>query len=186
MRYLCCFLTCLLCAASAWAADPADGIYAAHADGQGRRVRRDDGAIIVLGDPLGTGFGQATLVSVANDNSLFVLQLKNAGPVGAGLKPGSLTVVIDGVCAGVRGQSGQHPDGTLDLSAHVHGENEARQVAARLKIRPQLRENTGHRFEVRWKPEKDQFQAGETVKLTMEVRNTGEKPFTYQVGGKQR
>jgi archaellum component FlaG (FlaF/FlaG flagellin family) len=186
MRYLVCCLLCLSFAAAVRADEPADGIYAAHPDGDGRRVRRNDGAFIVLGQPLGTGFGTARIESVTNDNSRFVLQMKNAGPVAAGLKPGHVAVVIDGICLGIWGQSDQHPDGTIDLSAGIDGEQAARKVAARLKVQPQVRKNPGHRFEVRWKPEKEEYRAGDPVKLTMEIRNTGDAPFSFGVGGKQR
>jgi hypothetical protein len=185
MRTVICCLTCLFAAATACAADPADGIYAALNAGSGTPIKRNDGAVIGLGQPLGTRFGTATILSLNNDNSLFVLEMKNAGPIAAGHR-GHLAVIIDGVCLGIWSQSDQHPDGTIDLATHIYGDEAVRKVAARLKVEPQRRKNPGHRFEVRWTPEKEAFHAGDPVKLTMEIRNTGTTPFAFQVGGQQR
>jgi hypothetical protein len=185
MRTLICCLIVLVAAASVRAADPADGIYAAFDADTGRRIQRNDGAVIGLGQPLGTGFGTPTIRSLNNDNTLFVLEMKNAGPIAAGHR-GHLAVVIDGVCLGIWSQSEPHANSTIDLSAHIYGDEAVRKVAARLKVEPQRRKNPGHRFEVRWTPEKEAFRVGEPVRLTMEIRNTGNTPFAFMVGGQQR
>jgi RNA polymerase sigma factor (sigma-70 family) len=165
------------------AGKPEDGIYIWVEDGPGRRVRRDDGAEVVLVQRLGGDFGKASLRSVANDNSQFQLDLKGAGPLAG---EGRLAVVLDGVCLGVFSQSDPHPDRTLDLACYVHGERVAERIAVRLKIEPGLRKHPGHRIVTRWTPEKESYGVGESVTLKLEIRNVGEAPLTFFVGGQQR
>jgi hypothetical protein len=95
-------------------------------------------------------------------------------------------MVIDGVPLLVYGQSDPHPDGSLDLSTMIHGEEAALKVAKRLKIEPRLRKHPSHRFLVRWAPEKESYEVEEPVTLKLEIRNVGDVPFTFRVGGQQR
>jgi hypothetical protein len=169
--------------------DPENAIYAYHAVGEteGRRIQRNDGGgEAVLGQLLGRAFGKATLRSVANDNSRFVLDLKNAGPLAKEAGQTHMAVVIDGVCMPVYGHSDPHPDGTIDLSCMIHGESAARKVEGHLRIRALRRKHPGHRFEVRWSPEKESYSIGEAVTLKMEIRNVGDVPFAFFDGGQQR
>jgi hypothetical protein len=163
-----------------------DGIYIWVEAGPGQRVRRNDGAEIILVRRVSAMFGKATLRSVANDNSRFHLDLKNAGPLHKGNVGAPLALVIGGVCLAVYSQSDLHADETLDLASQVHGEKAAEQIAARLQVKPIVRKHPGHRYTVRWTPEKDAYQVGEPATLKMEIRNVGEVPFTFRVGGQQR
>jgi hypothetical protein len=166
---------------------PETGVYACKYTGPGRRVARNDGGgTAVLGKRFGAAFGKGTLRSVANDNSLFVLDLKGVGALPKEAEPLSLALVIDGVCLVPFSRSDRQRNGTIDLSCHVQGEQAARKVAARLKVEPQLRRHPGHRFQVRWSPEKAEYRVGEAVTLKLEVRNTGKVPFSFWVGGQQR
>jgi hypothetical protein len=179
-------LTCVL-ALSAFAPRPEDsGVYVSQPAGKGPAITRTDGAEVALGRQLSRAFGKATMRSVANDNAEFHLQLKNAGPLPEGADQMPLALLIDGVCVGVWGHSDPHPDRTIDLTATVHGAEAARKVAAFLKVEPQRRTHPGHRFSVRWAPEKERYAPGESVTLKMEIRNTGDRPFSFFVGGKQR
>jgi hypothetical protein len=162
-----------------------DGIYY-WSDGAGPRTKRNDGAEVVLGQRLGNVLGQATIGSTRNDNSQFRLELKNAGPIEQ--RPGNvyLAVIVDGIIAGVWSQSDRRPDGTMNLACTIHGEEAARKVAERLKVQLNKRTHPGHRFEVRWTPEKDSYQVGEDVKLKLEIKNVGTVPFAFRVGSQQR
>lgn len=186
------FRSIAVCAAAlvwcvpALAADPENGIYLSKAEGQGTKVKRNDGAEVVLGARVSGTFGKATLRSVANDNSRFVLELRGAGPLPADADRNALALVIDSVCLGVYSHSDPHRDGTIDLGAAVEGEAAAEKVAKVLKAQVEKRTNPGHRLEVRWTPEKDQFQAGDPVTVRMEIKNVGDKPVAFFVGGKQR
>lgn len=173
----------VLCAEPGPVGMPPDGIYTWTAEGKGRPVRRNDGAEVFLGARVGPAAGQAAIRSVKNDNSLFVLRLKNAGPVAKG---GSLALVIDGICLGVWSQSDRHADGTIDLSCSVHGGRAARKVAAHFKAEMRRRKDPGHRINVHWSTEKESYRVGEPVVLKMEIRNVGPGPITFRVGGQQR
>jgi hypothetical protein len=162
-----------------------DGIYIWVTDGPGRRVTRNDGAQVVLVRRVGEQLGKASLRSMTNDNTQFQLELKDAGPV-KGIEGALLALVVDGICLPVYSQSDPNPDGTLNLGVQLYGEKAAEKVAERLKIKPQLRKHPGHRFVVRWAPERESYQVGEPVTLRLEIRNVGEVPFTFRVGGQQR
>lgn len=174
----------LLLFSTCWAGELKNGIYACNTAGAGERVKRNDGAEVILGQRLGHAFGTATIRSVKNDNSLFVVHLKGAGPLAD--EAGYLAVVVEGICLGVWGRSDRNADGTVDLSCSIRGEKMAQKVATYLKAPLQLRKNPGHRFDVRWSPDKESYQSGDAVALTMEIRNVGNKPFTFRVGGQQR
>jgi hypothetical protein len=178
-------VACLLGASPCFADKPGDGIYT-WSEGGAPLVKRNDGAEVVLGKSVGRGFGTATMTSVANDNSQYVLQLKDAGPLADGAEKSYLALVIDGIILGVWSHSDRHADGTFDLNATVYGDDAAGKVADRLKVERQKRKNPGHKIEVRWSPEKEQYKAGEAVTLKMELRNAGDAAVTFTVGGKQR
>jgi hypothetical protein len=162
-----------------------DGIYIWVVDGPGQRVTRNDGAQVVLVRRVGDKFGKAALRSVANDNTRFQMDLREAGPL-KGIDGALLALVVDGICLPVYSQSDPNPDGTLNLGVQLYGEKVAERVAERLRIKPQLRKHPGHRFVVRWTPERESYQVGESVTLRLEIRNVGEVPFTFRVGGQQR
>lgn len=179
-------LVFLLCSAPCLAGDLADGIYAQKTRGEGHAIKRNDGAEVILGKRLGQAFGKATIRSLANDNSRFVLELKNAGPFAHDPATPYIALVINGICLGVWGQSDPHFDGTSYLSSHIFGDEAAEKVARRLKTQPKRRTHPGHRFVASWSPEKESFRMGEVVKLKLEIRNVGDAPFTFRVGGQQR
>ena len=168
------------------AGGPEDGVYFWYTDGKAPRIKRNDGAEVILGHRLAQTFGKASFRSVKNDNSQFVLEMKGAGPVGQAQGAGGLLVVIDGIIAGVWGQSDRGADGRMDLSCTVYGEEAAKKVAQRLKIDLPLRKHPGHRFEIRWTPEKESYEVGEPITLKLQIRNTGKVPFSFMAGGQQR
>jgi hypothetical protein len=160
------------------------GVYAGRYEGEGKRVRRQDGPEVILGERLSPNVGRGTLTSVSNDNTRFQLHLSGAGPVGDG-KASPFVVVIDGLVLGVWSHSGPNDDGTMNLSVGVDGDI-VKRVAAALKIEPKLRKHPGHRLETRWVPEKGAFAASDPVVLKMEIKNVGDVPVTFMNGGRQR
>jgi hypothetical protein len=179
-------LTAPACVEAAQAGEPEDGIYVWREQGPGPRLRRNDGAEIFLGERVGKGLGRATLFSMSNANNLYRLELKNAGPLEKAGVGARLAVVINGVCLGVYSQSDLHADGTLDLGAQIYGAGAAQKVAERFKLEVPRRKHPGHRFEVRFSPEKETYAVGEPVTLKMELLNTGDVPFSFMNGGQQR
>ncbi len=184
-----CFVACLgvlVLTTACRAGGLADGIYSWRENGDGPRVKRSDGAEVVLGKRVGQGFGKAAMQPVKNDNSRYLLDLKGAGPVAREAVGPGLLMVIDGVIVGVWGHSDPEPDGTLDLSGVIFGEEAARKVAKRLDVELPHRTDPGHRFVVRWTPDKESYKVGEPITLKLEIRNVGPVPFTFRVGGQQR
>src|SRR5687768_6959275 len=119
----------LLGAARGPADESEDGIYALKAAGEGRRIKLSGGAEVILGERRGSTWAQAAIRSVANDNSRFVVQLKNVGPLDNRGGPATIVLLIDGVGMPFASRS-SYPDGVLDLAFAVTGEEAARKVAA--------------------------------------------------------
>lgn len=167
-----------------------NGIYSARpedSDEQGTEVKRSDAeGTVVLLHRLTDQFGRIEMKSMANDNTRFRIHLKGAGPFREGDDIGRLALVVDGVYATVWGHSDPDELGRMDLSASVTGAEAARRIAVALGVQPRLRQHLGHRMEVTYEPTKQSFQAGEAVVLKMTIKNTGDVPFSFQDGGKQR
>jgi hypothetical protein len=179
------------CASNASYAQPLkDGIYkmSYEPDDGTRRASRDDGAAgdVYLAQRIGDDFGKAVMRSTANDNSKFRIDLESAGPIPEGADIGHLALVIDGKCLPTWGHSNRRDDGRIDLSTSVQGLERAQTIATRLGIDPQVRVDPGHRLLTRFEPLKAQFVIGEPVELRMIVRNVGDIPVRFQVGGQQR
>jgi hypothetical protein len=180
-----CLVTVTLLA-DASAADPEDGIYSCAYDGTGAKVRRTDGAIVSLGKRLGLVAGATPIRSLRNDNSAFWLELKGVGPLAEDKSMPHFLAVVDGLYIAVSGHSERHADGTMDLFLQISGSVAAEKAAARLKTTVQRRNHPGRRIEVRWTPERETYHPGEAVTMVMELRNVGDAPFTFRVGGQQR
>jgi hypothetical protein len=164
----------------------ADGVYAVHYEGQGKTVRRTDGAEIILAERLTDRFGQASMFSVVNDNTRFALDLKGAGPLPAKRTAPYFAVVLDGHVLAVAGHTDPHPDATMDFGVQVFGEGAAKAVERRLKIDARRRSHPGHRLLTTWTPTKPRYRTGETATLRLTVKNVGDKPISFRVGGQQR
>jgi hypothetical protein len=184
-RFLTACLICLIAVARGPADEIEDGIYALKKEGEGRHIKLNGGAEVVLGPRLGGAWAGAAVRSTANDNSRFLILLSDVRPLDTTGGTGRIALLIDGVCLPSFGQS-HYPDGKLDLSFTVSGDEAARKVAARLKVEPQRRKHPGHRVEVRWVPDKEAYRVGEPITLTMELKNVGDAPIAFQNGGKQR
>jgi hypothetical protein len=167
----------------------ADGIYAVQYEGQsdqGKKVRRTDGAEIILAERLTDRFGEAAMFSVTNDNTRFALDLKRAGPIPAKRSAPYFVAVVGGYVMGVAGHSDPHPDGTMDFGVQVFGVEAAKAVEQSLKIAARRRSHPGHRLLTTWKPAKPSYRVGEPVTLQLQIKNVGDKPVTFRVGGQQR
>jgi hypothetical protein len=165
---------------------PADGVYAVHYEGQGKTVRRTDGAEIILAERLTDRFGKASMFAVTNDNQRFALDLKGAGPIPDKRTAPYFAVVLDGYVMAVAGHTDPHPDATMDFGAQVFGVEAAQAVEQRLKIEARRRSHPGHRLLTTWSPAKPSNRVDEPVTLQMQIKNVGDKPVSFRVGGQQR
>src|SRR5262249_13658541 len=143
------------------------------------------GEKVSLGPRRGDIPAERTIHSLANDNSRFVLTLKNVQPLAAAGEIRWVTLVVDGVAMPSYGQN-QHVDGTMDLAFTFDGLAWAQKFAASLNCKLQLRKNPGHRIEALWRTDKDEYRVGEPITVTLELRNAGDKTVSFQNGGKQR
>jgi hypothetical protein len=165
---------------------PADGIYLVHVDGDGPKVKRNDtGDVLVVGERLTAGFGQATIQSDANDNSHFRVDLKGAGPFPAD-QPGHMALLIGGQCFMVYGFSDREADGTRSVSSTIYGEEAMRAVAKKLNVEPSLRKHPGHQLLVTWTPDQPGYHPGDPITLTVKIKNVGGQAIAFFDGGAQR
>jgi hypothetical protein len=164
----------------------ADGIYAVHYEGEGKKTRRTDGAEIILAERLTDRLGAAAMFSVTNDNTRFALDLKGAGPIPSKRTAPYFVAVLDGYVMAVAGHSDPHPDAKMDFGVQVFGAEVAKAVEQRLKIEARRRSHPGHRLLATWKPAKASYSVGEPVTLQLQIKNVGDKPVSFRVGGQQR
>jgi hypothetical protein len=187
MRYLSAvFLILAAVAPGAAAEELENGFYVANFSGEGTRAQRHDGGEVVLGKWLGRALGDASLRSVSNNNTQFVLQLSGAGPFPKVAADARLAVVIEGICLIPSNRSAGAREGTADLSYTINDRESVQTVARYLGVDLEERKHPGHRFEVRWTPDKKSYAVGEPITLTMAIHNTGDAAFTFFVGGQQR
>ena len=166
---------------AASAEDIPDGIYHWVISDDGRRVPRHDGGggKIILGELAAETIGTVTMTSIANDNSLFRIDMVAGGPsLGGGAH--YFAWCVAGLVMPVRGY---HED---TLHARLAGLDNARRVAKTLNVKLKLREHPGHRYVVSWTPSKQSYCPGEAVMLKMEIRNVGKVPFSFRDGGLDR
>src|SRR5262249_44587578 len=135
---------------------------------------------------VGPAAGKASIYSVSNDNSLYRLDLENAGPLDEGTSRLGLGIYVDSICIGAWGHSDRHANGTINLSFSVHGEKEAEKIADHFKVELKKRANPGHRIGVQWTADKKTHRIGEPIVLTLKIQNIGMTPITFVAGGQQR
>jgi hypothetical protein len=163
----------------------ADGIYSVQVAGAGRAVTLSDGAAVILGPRRQGSWAEATMRSLANDNTRFLVELKSLDKLVEQAPPATVVLMMDGVGMPFHSRS-EHADGRVNLAFTVFGDDAARRVAARLKVEPKRRQHPGHCIEVRWLPDKAAFSPTDSISLKLELRNVGDKPIAFRNGGQQR
>ena len=169
-----------------FAENPPSGIYAFAESGNGASVARNDtGQEIVLTERLAANLGEATMISVANDNSRYRLDLAGAGPL-ADSDEHQLVILAAGVPLVAFSRSDADAAGRISLSAMVTGREVADKIAAELEIEPRRREHPGHRLLVSWRAEQPSYQPKTPVTLSMSIKNVGSTKVAFIDGGSQR
>jgi hypothetical protein len=168
-------------------ADPEDGVYLLKFEGEGKKVTLTDGSDAILGKQLSRSIGTGVAIqSWTNDNTRFHLHVKGLGPLPKEATEVQTALVVGGVVLHVGRPEKLADDGTAEIGANVYSADAARTLAKRYKIEPKYRKHPGHRYEVRWTPDKKQYEAGEAVKLKIEIKNTGTGNLRFTHGGQQR
>ena len=164
-----------------------DGVYLLKFEGPGRKVKLTDGSEGVLGKKLSASIGTCVKVqSWTNDNTRFHIHVRGLGPLPKDVTATQTALVVDGVVLHIGRPEKLADDGTAEIGANVYSRDAAFKLANKYDIKPLLRKHPGHRIEVTWTPDKEPYEPGETVTLTMAIKNTGTTPLRFEHGGKQR
>jgi hypothetical protein len=163
-----------------------NGFYEILDKGAGTSFPCNDGRELILGKSLGKEFGAPTIRSRNNGNTDFGVFLKGAAKLWDGPEPLAMAIVVDNVCMRLSGHTIPNTDSTRDLWFTVAGEEPAGRVARALKCELQLRQDPGHRLTVKWTPDKETYQVGDTITLKFELKNAGKEKVTFRIGGTQR
>ncbi len=164
-----------------------DGVYLLLFEGEGKKVRLADGYEGILGKRVSESIGVGgKLQSVSNDNTRFIFKVNKLGPLPNEVTDQQTALVVDGLIFHLGRPEKLADDGITNSWVNVYSAEVARVLAARYKVEPELRKHPGHRYEVRWLPDKQEYRVGETITLKMELKNTGTGPLRFTFGGKQR
>lgn len=165
-------------------AEIADGIYPIVSD-TGRDIALNGGGWVGLGKPRTNKWERAEMRSDDNDNTRFQVRLVNVDKAVDEGEPATVVLAVNAVGMRLHGRSG-NADGKIDLWFSVTGADDARKVAAGLKVEPMLRKDPGHRVVLKLTPDKESYRPGEAVTLAVDVVNTGDVPVLLRDGGQQR
>jgi hypothetical protein len=151
-----------------------DGLYFLRTDGDGPRVRLNDGSRVVLGRRLGPAAGKLSMWSLRNDNSEFEFRFSPRDPMPDEVRDGPTVLVADGVPVRTEATAtARNRNGSLELYGTVEGDVAADLFGERLRGEVRRRVHPGHRFEVTWTPDRREYKVGEPVKLKLRLRNAG-------------
>lgn len=158
---------------------PSNGLYAI--GDSGIAVKTVAGKEIHLGARIDDAVTKTILRSVSNGNEQYYLSLEKAGAFSK--EYGSMAVCVDGYC--VQFHSGGHSNN----ETFTIGEQFTSPAAAFAKffgVTPLKRAHPGYALAARFIPAKESFSTDEPLPVTLEIRNAGNVPVTFQVGGKNR
>lgn len=158
-----------------------NGIYAPSEDGSGRVVKTQDGFEARLGRCTNFPVRNSTVVSQNNENTLFYISIQV--PYDPGLLGGVWhTLIVNGTAYRQRG-GGASAGEYSSLGFNVSDADKARQIASYLKTSVRFREHPGHRFQVSIMPEKQVYQAGEEVRVTLRIVSLGWNTVAFVIHG---
>lgn len=186
MKIVVAYLTVSSFCGAVFAENSPSGIYAFAQSGKGPSVARNDtGQEIVLTERLAANLGEATMISVSNDNSRYRLDLVGAGPL-ADSDQHQLVILAAGVPLVAFSRSEPDAERKISLSAMIAGREAADKIAAELQIEPRRREHPGHRLLVSWRAEQPSYRPNTPVTLIMSIENVGSTKVAFIDGGSQR
>jgi len=172
----------LLCSFPILAAPADDGFYAIAPSGPA--VRTVDGKDIHLGEKLDEkGIRASWLRSESNTNDKFSMSLERNGPFSR--SSDEIVLCVSDLCAMFQG-SGTNGNQTFSIDTWGFTRAAAEAYARYFGATLSLRSHPGHMLATRFIPTKESFSPGESVPVTLEIRNVGTTPVAFRVGGQNR
>src|SRR5207253_3064476 len=123
------------------------------------------------------------MLSQNNENMRFFLQVTI--PYDPGPGPSSYVLFVDGT-AYRQVSSGSSANETSTLDFYVSGDDKAKEVAKHFKASMRYRRHPGHHLQVSFIPEKQEFETGEEVIVTLRITNVGTNTVSFMKGGRNR
>ena len=99
--------------------------------------------------------------------------------------PGALVLVAGGRAFPSYG-AGSSAAETSHVNVHAPNRTDAEALARFLGVELTLRRHPGHALDVRFVPDRAVYRPGQPVKVTLRIRNVGERAVAFQVGGRNR
>jgi len=156
---------------------PSSGVYTLTVDAV--HLPRGDGAAqLPLGEKLAARLDHPALVSDTNDNSHLRLSVECLMARETEAKP--MAIVLADKTFYVTSMT--HAGGRLYLQADVAGPEIAQAVADELNIKPKFRTHPGHQWVVSLRPDKDSYQLGDRITLTLTIKNVGQTTLSFTDG----
>jgi hypothetical protein len=156
---------------------PSSGVYILTKDPV--HLPRGDGtAQLPLGDKLAARFDHPALISDTNDNSHLDLSVECLLAREDERKP--MAILLAGKTFYVKAMT--HAGGRFYLQADVAGPEIAQAVADELNIKPKFRTHPGHQWVVSLRPDKDSYQVGDPITLTLTIKNVGQTTLSFTDG----
>jgi hypothetical protein len=160
-----------------------NGFYERSQDSSASLVKTQDGQEVRLGKRRTLQILKAEMFSQNNENNRFRLSV--TVPYDPRLGPSSYILIVDGTAYQQVG-SGSSRGKTSSLSFEVTGDDNAKQVAKYFRTSPPYRRHPGHELQVSFILEKQEFEGGEDVVVTLRITNVGTQAVTFMQGGRNR
>lgn len=160
-----------------------NGIYVITDSGKGPAVRTLNGIEVHLGGKFTEPIEKIYFRSISNDNESYFLSLEKTGPF-----PKDYTLFAlyaDGHCLRFNG-SGSSDDKIFSISGQFDSAKAADAFAQFLKIQPLKRVRLDYALATGYISPKEAFSTKEPLPVTLEIKNIGSVPVTFQIGGKNR
>ena len=159
-----------------------NGIYVITESDKGPAVKALDGVKVFLGKKFTEPIEKIYFKSVSNDNETYSLMLQKTGPFS---KEDVLFVLyVDGFC--LRFNSSGNGDNIFDIAGQFRSVQAANAFEKFLKVQPLKRAHPHYALAERYVPSKEVSSTTESLIVTLEIKNVGTVPVTFQVGGKNR
>jgi len=163
------------------AAPPVDGFYGPSEAGV--PVPGADATEVRLGERLELRVLSARVAARDNTNEAFDASV--VVPYDARLSTSGVVLVAGGHAFRSNG-AGSSGTETSHVNVRAPNRTHAEALARLLGVELTLRQHPRHALDVRFVPDRDVYRPGEPVKVTLRIRNVGERAVAFQVGGRNR